>query len=88
MTKEQANAIKKIIKANWNFTVYFNSKKGELRYTTAEWADGNSDGHEELDKKNTIKILNALEQNGMRPKYRKERKRYQGFINCSYVVFE
>ncbi len=93
MTKEQANEIKKIVKSIGNFTVYFNSKKGELRYTVAEWYEGHGysgseTNHEERERKNIVKILNALSENGMRPKYRKDFKRYQGFINCSYIVFE
>lgn len=89
MTKEQANQIKKIIKSEvGNFTVYFNSKKGELRYTVAEWYDYSKSDYKKLGDKNTLEILNALESHGLMPKYRNDFKRYQGFINCRYIVFE
>lgn len=51
MTREQANNIKSAIKEAGNYTVYFNSKKGELRYTVAKWQDGCKCDHEELERK-------------------------------------
>ena len=87
MTKQQAAIIKKVVKAVGNFTVYFNSKTGELRYTVAQWNDGSEGDHEEREKKNILTILNALTEAGYRPKYRKAFKRYQGFINCRYIIF-
>lgn len=93
MTAVEAKEIKKIIKEEvGKFTVYFNSKKGELRITVVEWQDGCSrkffDGIDDLEKEKILNILNALTKHGKRPKYHKEFKRYQGFINCRYIVFE
>lgn len=91
MTKQEASRIKKIIKEfAGNYTVYFNSKKGELRVTVAQYQDNTCEPMtaDALEVRNTCKILNALSNNGMRPKYKKDSKRYQGFINCRYIVFE
>lgn len=88
MTKQQANEIKKCIKPLGNYTVYFNSKKGELRYTVAQWQDGQKCDADALEKKNTIAILNALTAAGLRPSYKKAYCKYQGFINYSYIVFQ
>lgn len=88
MTKEQANAIKKVVKSEvGDFTVYFNSKKGELRITVHQWQDGGN-RNVERERQNILDILNALTNNGIRAKWRRSYKRYQGFLNCSYMVFE
>lgn len=89
MTKDQANEIKRIIKKEiGDYTVYFDSKKGELRFTVAQWQDGCKCDPDELESKNILKILGALTSHDMRPKYHKAARRYQGFINCRYIVFE
>lgn len=89
MTTQQANEIKKIVKEECrNYTVYFDSKKGELRYTVAQWIDGSESDHDATERNNTIKILSALTRHELRPKYHKATRRYQGFINCKYIVFE
>ena len=89
MTKEQAKEIKKVVKEDvGNFTVYFDSKKGELRFTVAQVQDGSKTDINELERINMLDILNALAARGMRPKYHKATRRYQGFINCRYIVFE
>lgn len=89
MTKQQANEIKKIVKEECgNYTVYFDSKKGELRYTVLQWYDGSKSDHDALERNNILEILAALTKHGFRPKYHKAARRYQGFINCKYIVFE
>lgn len=90
MTKEQANKIKKIVKKECgDFTVYFNSKKGELRYTAAQWYDDSGSDHDALFNKNVKKIFDALTKNGVPvPNHKEAYRRYQGFINCLYIVFE
>ena len=93
MTKQEATAIKKAVKeeTGLNFTVYFNSKKGELRYTVCEWQDDSGESAEARkarEEKNIFGILNALTKRGLRPKYHRDSKRYQGFINCQYIIFE
>ena len=88
MTKEQASAIKKVVKSEvGDFTVYFNSKKGELRITVHQWQDG-CNRNPEREWQNILDILNALTNNGIRAKWRRSFKRYQGYLNCSYMVFE
>lgn len=88
MTKELANEIKKIVRAECgDYTVYFNSKKGELRYTVAQWYDGTKSDVAELEKRNVLEILDSLTNHGMRPAYKRGFKRYQGFINCAYLIF-
>ena len=94
MTKEQATEIKKAIKHIGNFTVYFNSKKGELRYTVCEWYEGHGYDLTEAkraeikarEQRNIMDILTALRNNGLIPDYRTDFKRYQGFINCRYLI--
>lgn len=93
MTKQEATAIKKAVKeeTGLNFTVYFNSKKGELRYTVCEWQDDSGESAEARkarEEKNILGILNALTKRGLRSKYHRDSKRYQGFINCQYIIFE
>ncbi len=96
MTKQQAAEIKKVIKPLGNFTVYFNGKKGELRYQVGGWYEGHGctpteeekARRLEAEKQNILMILNALTEAGLRPKYHRDEKRYQGFINCRYIVFE
>ena len=91
MTKQEATKIKKVIKEQaGNYTVYFNSKKEELRITVAQYQDDTCEPKtaDVLEQRNICKILNVLSDNGMRPKYKKESKKYQGFINCRYIVFE
>ena len=92
MTKEQANDIKKIINSDGiRWTTYFNSKNNELRVTIAEWCDCDEEDKERIEffKRNQYaKVLNKISANGIRPKFRTETKRYQGFINCFYIVFE
>ena len=89
MTKQESVTIKKIVKEEvGKYTVYFDSKKGELRYTVAEWYDYSKCDPDALEKQNILKILAALTKHGLRPKYHKAFRRYQGFINCRYIIFE
>lgn len=89
MTKEQAKTIKKIVKEEaGNYTVYFDSKNGELRYTVAQWYGESKSDHDTIERNNILEILDALTKHGLRPKYHKAARRYQGFINCRYIVFE
>lgn len=87
MTKQQAEEIKKIL--NKKYQVYFNSKKGELRVCFICWNTGFLG---KLDENNVTKsalaILRTLTENGLRPKYRLDKKMYQGFLDCRYLVFE
>ena len=89
MTKQQANEIKKIINSDGMcWTTYYSSKKNELRVMIAEWCDGTTTDVEKFKREQYTKLMNTISSNGIRPKFRTETKRYQGFVNCFYVVFE
>lgn len=89
MEKNQANNIKKVIKSVGNYMVYFDGKKGELRVRVAQYNVNITEIEtaDLLEVRNICKILSALSDSGMRPKYRRDRKRYQGFLECRYIVF-
>ena len=89
MTKAEANKVKKLLKTIGNYKVYYNSQKEELRVMVAEC---NLDRVTittamELANTNTIKILSLLTKSGLRPKYKKAEKLYQGYIKTHYIVF-
>lgn len=89
MTKDQANAVKKVVKKEvGNFTFYYNSKAEELRITVAQWPDGCTADVKALEERNILNILSALTRNDLRPRYERASKRYQGFINCRYLIFK
>lgn len=86
MTKQQANEIKKVLGKTYGY--YYNSKKNELRVEYACWNQsflGKLD--ENKVKEGALAILRKLNESGLRPKYRLEKKMYQGFLDCRYVVF-
>lgn len=90
MTAEQAKQVKKILKSEgFDFaTPYYKSKTGELRLLVCESRKESASLSEPTINARIIKILNALSENGMRPKYHKEQKVYQGFIVYNYIVFD
>lgn len=89
MEKAQANEIKKLINSGGkHYTTYYSTKKNELRVTIAEWMDGTTTDIEKFKSEKYAELLNTISSNGIRPKFRQERKKYQGFLNCFYVVFE
>ena len=89
MTKTKADEIKKIIKTVGGYTVYYNSKKEELRVMVAEYSIEMTTDERGIKaaNANTIKILSALSKNGLRPEYKKDVKTYQGFLRTRYIVF-
>ncbi len=104
MTKQEANKIKKVLrKENAVFTStagYYNSD--ELRVKVAEFLEeskfeglkitrttAEQKGKTTLER--TIKVLRALERNGMRPEYRTEQAETSneyGKFDCRYVIFK
>ena len=89
MTREQAERIKGIIKHE-PVTTYYNGKKQELRVRVFKITDGGKELIPDWQKREasrTCKVLTRIQET-TRPKFRIERKRYQGFINCTYIVFE
>lgn len=90
MTKLQASEIKKIINKDNQYTTYYVCKKEELRvrvftYKDIEVAHGLSVN--EIQKEKIAELLKILEDSGMKPDYKIEHKRYQGFINDIDVIF-
>jgi len=103
MTREQANKIKKILKkesAVFTDTAgYFDGN--ELRVKVVEFLEYSKiyDGEitkvpnekkEKTTMENSIKILRALEKNGLRPQYKKEQRETQnavGKYDCRYLIF-
>lgn len=89
MEKAQANELKRIINSGEkHYTTYYSTKKNELRVTIAEWVDGTTTDIEKFKREQYAKLLNSVSLNGIRPKFRTETKKYQGFLNCFYVVFQ
>ena len=89
MEKAKANEIKRIINSGGkHYTTYYSAKKNELRVTIAEWMDGTTTDIEEFKRKKYAELLNTISSKEIRPKFRTETKRYQGFLNCFYIVFE
>lgn len=104
MTKEQANKIKKTLrKENAVFTDtagYFDGK--ELRVKVIQFIETSTfeglkitkvpnEQKEAETRKNIIKVLRALEINGLRPEYRIEQRNTSnqlGTFDCRYVVFK
>ena len=86
MTTEDAKRIKAVVMSEAKFKTYFNSKTGELRVKVASYYDGENIPTD-IVKRNVSRIANALTVCGMRPKYRIETIRYQGFINNVTMVF-
>lgn len=90
MTKQEANKIKKVLKSeNVKHTPYFKSETGELRIQVIKYntpVDG--DVPESLVIERMASVLNALSKNGLKPKYRKDRKVISGYIDYRFLVFE
>lgn len=104
MTREQANKIKKILRkenAVFASTAGYFDGKGELRVKVAEYmvysnfyhaatAQVPDEQKEKETMEHSIKVLRALERNGMRPQYRKEQKEMAndlGKYDCRYLIF-
>lgn len=104
MTKQEANKIKKTLrKENAVFTStagYFDGN--ELRVKVIEFCERSTfegakitkeinEQKEKQERANIIKVLRALEKNGMRPEYRTEQKETSnalGTWDCRYVIFK
>ena len=104
MTKQEANKIKKILKSE---NAVFTSNAGyydgiELRVKVANFMESSKYEGVKLDKtpsqqkeKETrariIKVLRALEKNGLRPEYRTEQRATTDSFatyDCRYVIFK
>lgn len=82
MTKQEATEIKKAIKG---FTVYFQSKTGNLRVRAYTYT---SNYDKETEQKRIVELLNRVSESGYRPKYEIEHRTYQGFIHDTDIVFQ
>ena len=104
MTKDQANKIKKTLrKENAVFTNTAGYYDGEaLRVKVTEFIETSTfegakvvrvtnEQKEAETRKNIIKVLRALERNGLRPEYRIEQRNTSnqlGTFDCRYVIFK
>ena len=103
MTVEQANKIKKILKKEnvvRNNAVY-HIRNGNLRVCIVEFLDYSNfyekytaltkEEKELKTRKNTIKVLRALERNGLRPEYETEQRNHTNYFgrwDARYLIFE
>ena len=89
MTKEEAKAIKEIIRDDLikvdHYRVYYQSIKEELRVRVYTYYPGHYNAIEE--QKRITKLLNKISCAGYRPRYKIDHKIYQGFILDTFVVF-
>ncbi len=92
MKPAEVKKIKKIINQDKHYKTYYKSNTEELRVMVYQFDDDGSNIYsgnkytESKEKESIIKLLNKLSSNGLRPKYKIEHKKYQGFINCTYVI--
>jgi len=85
LTKEQAAKIKRVINQAERYKTYYDSTKCELRVQVFRTYNQET----ALSKQEVSAICNVLSMvQGIRAKYRIDRKQYQGFINITYVVFK
>lgn len=104
MTKEQANKIKKTLrKENAVFTDtagYYDGEELRVKviqfietstYKSAKIVRVSNEQKENKTRENIIKVLRALETNGLRPEYRIEQRNTSnqlGTFDCRYVIFK
>lgn len=90
MTKEIANKIKKLIKSNLSgtYTFYYQTRTEQLRVSTITKNLSRNAVDTEEEQRICIAILNLLTENGLRPKYYIDKKIYQGYLDCRYIVFK
>ena len=86
MTRQTANEIKKFINTEKHYQTYYNSKSEVSRVLVNQYYDGRAEQAAET-KKRIQEVLVKLQNNGLRPRFEIEHKRYQGFINCIYLIF-
>ena len=89
MTKKEAKIIKDIIRDDLinvdHYRVYYQQEKEELRVRVYTYYPGKYNDKEE--KERIVKLLNKISCAGYRPRYKIDRKIYQGFILDTFVVF-
>ena len=86
MTRAEAKEIKKIINQGKHYKTYFKKDTGELRVIVLEH-NTYYDLDEDKEKNAILELLNKLVSGGLRPRFNIERKRYQGYLDFTYVVF-
>lgn len=89
MKKAEANNLKDIIKKAYprrRYTAIYSSIKEELRVWVYYY--GEEKPYDEKEENNAILyLLNSIADNGIRPKYRIERKKDQGTNRHTYICF-
>ena len=85
LTREQAAEIKRAINQEERYRTYYDRTKRELRVQVIRTPNKET----ALSKQEVSAICNVLSMaQGIRAKYRIDRKQYQGFVNITYVVFQ
>ncbi len=79
---------KRILKASGSYSYYYDKKSEEFRVCIAKFKDSTSEESKRKEEALVIGVLNELTANGLRPKFRRESKLYQGFLDCKYIIFE
>ena len=84
MKKQDTLSIKRVINSDKRYSTYYQSKTEELRVEVYRYYE-NYD--KEVEKNQILKVLNKLSESGLRPRYKIDKKTYQGFIHITYVIF-
>jgi len=85
LTRDQAAKVKKAINQGERYKTYYDSRKEELRVQVIR-TPTRENALSDKERNAICRMLNMV--HDIRPKYRIDRKQYQGFINITYVVFE
>lgn len=87
MTKQEAVQLKKIINSDGHhYSTFFKSKEGVLRVCVYGYHSKCSSYNEKLEKECISEVLDKI-QHTMRPRFEIDRKRFQGYLNYTYIVF-
>lgn len=84
MKKQDTISIKRVINTDKRYSTYYQSKTEELRVEVYRYYEKYDKA---VEKNEILKVLNKISENGLRPRYKIDKKTYQGFIHITYIVF-
>lgn len=87
MTRAEIKEIKKIINQGKHYRTYFKRDTGELRVIVFEHNTYYGPLDKDKERNSILDLLNKLVSGGLRPRFKIDRKRYQGYLDFTYVVF-
>ena len=92
MTKEMANEIRKVLKQNgWKGQMVYRNPEQIFRIEVNVYYDNTysekKEAIEKATKQSIHKVLVILQNNGFRPRFEIEHRRFQGFINVICLKF-